>query len=121
MARSYNLADLLEIMTAAGPDRPALVAGDQRRTYRELNERASRVGHHLVAAGVQPGEHVAILAYNRAEWIEAMFGAFKIRAVPIPVNFRYVAAELHHVLSDSDSVALIGARSLLAKVQEVRA
>jgi fatty-acyl-CoA synthase len=121
MARTYNLADLLEILAAAGPDRPALVAGDERRTYRELNERASQVGHHLAAAGVKPGEHVAILAYNRAEWLESIFGIFKIRAVPIPVNFRYVAAELRHVLSDSDSVALIGERSLLEKVAEVRA
>ncbi|MEU5995000.1 acyl-CoA synthetase [Spirillospora sp. NPDC047418] len=120
MARSYNLADLIEILAAAGPDRPALVAGAERRTYRQLSERASRVGHHLAAAGVRPGEHVAILAYNRAEWIEAMLGVFKIRAVPIPVNFRYVAAELRHVLDDSDSVALIGERSLLAKVEEIR-
>ncbi|MFI0449051.1 acyl-CoA synthetase [Actinomadura sp. 6N118] len=120
MARSYNLADLIEILAEAGPDRPALVAGGERRTYKELNERASRVGHHLAAAGVQPDEHVAILAYNRAEWIESMLGVFKIRAVPIPVNFRYVAAELHHLLSDSDSVALIGERSLLAKVEEIR-
>ncbi|MEO3823234.1 acyl-CoA synthetase [Actinomadura sp. B10D3] len=121
MARSYNLADLLEILAEAGPDRPALVAGDERRTYRQLDERASRVGHHLAAAGVRPGEHVAILAHNRAEWVEAMFGAFKIRAVPVPVNFRYVAAELRHVLADSGSVALIGERSLLAKVEEIRA
>ncbi|NVI88560.1 acyl-CoA synthetase [Actinomadura sp. BRA 177] len=120
MARSYNLADLIEILAAAGPDRPALVAGDERRTYRQLSERASRVGHHLADAGVRPGEHVAILAYNRAEWIEAMLGVFKIRAVPIPVNFRYVAAELRHVLADSDSVALIGECSLLAKVEEIR-
>ncbi|MFD0852656.1 AMP-binding protein, partial [Actinomadura adrarensis] len=63
---------------------------------------------------------MAILAYNRAEWIESMLGIFKVRAVPIPVNFRYVAAELRHVLADSDSVALIGERSLLARVQEIR-
>ena len=121
MARSYNLADLLEILAEAGPDRLALVAGTERRTYRELNERAGRVGHHLAAAGVRPGEHVAILSWNRAEWIEAFFGAFKIRAVPIPVNYRYVAGELRHVLGDSDSVALIGERSLLQRVQEIRA
>jgi 3-oxocholest-4-en-26-oate---CoA ligase len=121
MARTYNLADLLEILAAAGPDRPALVAGTERRTYRELNERASQVGHHLAAAGVRPGEHVAILSWNRAEWIETMLGIFKIRAVPIPVNYRYVAAELRHVLADSDSVALVGERSLLAEVEEIRA
>ncbi|MBA9001785.1 acyl-CoA synthetase [Thermomonospora cellulosilytica] len=121
MARSYNLADLLEIMAEAGPDRPALVAGAERRTYRELDERASRVAHHLAAAGVRPGEHVAILSWNRAEWLESMFGIFKIRAVPVPVNYRYVSAELRHVLADSDAVALIGERSLLARVEEVRA
>ena len=120
MVRSYNPADLLEILAEAGPDRTALVAGEERRTYAQLNERASRVGHHLAAAGVRPGEHVAILAYNRAEWIEAMLGVFKIRAVPVPVNYRYVAAELRHVLSDSDSVAIIGERSLLAKAEEIR-
>ncbi|HEY8478869.1 MAG TPA: acyl-CoA synthetase [Spirillospora sp.] len=120
MERTYNLADLLEILAEAGPERPALVAGGERRTYAQLDERANRVGRHLAAAGVGPGEHVAILAHNRVEWIEAMFGAFKIRAVPIPVNYRYVPAELRHVLADSDSVALIGERSLLAKVAEVR-
>jgi acyl-CoA synthetase (AMP-forming)/AMP-acid ligase II len=118
--RSYNLTDLLEILAEAGPDRPALVAGDVRLSYGELDRRASRVGHHLAGQGVQPGEHVAILAYNRAEWIEAMFGVYKIRAVPIPVNYRYVAGELRHVLSDSESVALIGERSLLARVEEIR-
>src|SRR5512139_42750 len=118
--RSYNLADLLEILAEAGPDRPALVADDVRLSYGELDRRASRVGHHLADAGVQPGEHVAILAYNRAEWIESMLGIFKIRAVPVPVNYRYVAGELRHVLSDSDSVAIIGERSLLARVEDVR-
>jgi 3-oxocholest-4-en-26-oate---CoA ligase len=117
-SRTYNLADLLEILAEAGPDRDALVAGDVRQTYGELNERASRVGHHLAGLGVLPGEHVAILAWNRAEWLEAFFGIFKIRAVPVPVNYRYVAGELHHVLSDSESVVLIGERSLLAKVDQ---
>ena len=118
--RSYNLADLLEILAEAGPDRPALVAGARRLTFAELDRRAGLIGRHLLEHGVRPGEHVAILAYNRAEWLETMFGAFKISAVPIPVNYRYVAAELHHVLSDSDSVALVGERSLLARVEDVR-
>ncbi|MEV4570987.1 acyl-CoA synthetase [Nonomuraea sp. NPDC049419] len=118
--RTYNLADLLEILAAADPDRPALVAGDVRLSYGDLNARASRVGHHLERVGIEPGDHVAILAYNRAEWLESMFGIHKIRAVPIPVNYRYVAAELRHVLADSDSAAIIGERSLLARVEEVR-
>ncbi|MEO5876328.1 MAG: acyl-CoA synthetase [Streptosporangiaceae bacterium] len=117
-SRTYNLADLLEILAEAGPDRPALVAGDVRQTYGELNARAAQAGHLLAAAGVQPGEHVAILSWNRAEWLEAFFGIFKIRAVPVPVNYRYVAGELHHVLADSEAVVLIGERSLLSNVDQ---
>ncbi|GAB2823281.1 acyl-CoA synthetase [Actinocorallia aurea] len=114
---TYNLADLLELLAgAAAPDREALVAGDVRLTYAELNARASKIAHHLAAQGVGPGDHVAILSWNRAEWLESFFGAFKIRAVPIPVNYRYVAGELHHVLTDSRSVAVIGERSLLARL-----
>ncbi len=117
---TYNLADLLEILAGAAPDREALVAGDARLTYGELNARAARLGHHLAEQGVRPGQQVAILAWNRAEWLEAFFGIFKIRAVPVPVNYRYVAGELHHVLSDSDSVALIGERSLLQNVDRAK-
>ncbi|MDX6742508.1 acyl-CoA synthetase [Actinocorallia sp. A-T 12471] len=117
---TYNLAELLELLAAAAPDREALVAGDVRHTYGELDARASQVGHHLAAQGVGPGDHVAILSWNRAEWLESFFGAFKIRAVPIPVNYRYVAGELHHVLTDSRSVAVIGERSLLARLDRAQ-
>ena len=119
MVRTYNLADLLEILAEAGPDRPALVAGTERRTYAQLDERASRVGRHLAAAGVRRASTWRSSPTTGSR-IEAMLGAFKIRAVPIPVNYRYVAAELRHVLADSDSVAIIGERSLLAKVAEIR-
>src|SRR5439155_7295625 len=91
----------------AVPDRLALVAGEARLTYRELAERASRLAHALADMGVAAGGHVALLAYNRAEWIEAMLAAYKIRAVPINVNYRYVADELAYVLENSDSVAVL--------------
>ena len=82
----FNLADLFEIVVDTVPDRPALVAGDERRTYAELDERANRFAHHLLDAGVRPGDKVAIDAWNRAEWIEAELGTYKARAVPVNVN-----------------------------------
>ncbi|MQY05582.1 acyl-CoA synthetase [Actinomadura macrotermitis] len=120
MPRSFNLADLFETVADAVPDKLALVAGDVRLTYRELDERANRVAHHLAAAGVTAGDHVSILAYNRAEWLEAQIGAFKLRAVPVNVNYRYTAGELAHVIGDSESVALVGERSLIARLGEAR-
>ncbi|MDL4773272.1 acyl-CoA synthetase [Actinomadura xylanilytica] len=121
MTRAFNLADLFEIVVDAVPRHLALVAGATRLTFRELDERADRVAHHLAAAGVGPGDHVSILAYNRAEWIEAQIGAYKLRAVPVNVNYRYTADELAYVIADSESVALIGERSLIARLGGARA
>jgi len=70
----FNLADLFEVVVDTVPDRLALVAGDVRLTYRELDDRANRVAQHLRSVGIGPGDHVAILAWNRTEWIEAQHG-----------------------------------------------
>ena len=92
----FNLADLYEIVADAVPDRLALVAGDRRLTYAQLDERANRFAHHLLEHGVEPGDKVAIYSWDRAEWVEAMLGTYKARAVPINVNYRYRAAADHH-------------------------
>ncbi|MCP2340249.1 acyl-CoA synthetase [Actinomadura rupiterrae] len=120
MSRSFNLADLFEIVAEAVPDKLALVAGERRLTYRELDERANRFAHHLAAQGVGPGDTVSLLAHNRAEWLEAQIGAYKLRAVPVNINYRYTAGELAYVVGDSNSVALVGERSLLARLGEAR-
>src|SRR5258708_3621295 len=103
----FTLADLFEAVADAVPDRTAIVAGDRRLTYRDLDERANRVAHYLRAIGVVPGQHVGIYAFNRAEWVESMLGCFKARAVPINVNYRYVVEELRYLFDNADLVALI--------------
>ncbi|WP_433330455.1 acyl-CoA synthetase [Spirillospora sp. CA-294931] len=120
MTRCFNLADLFESVADAVPDKLALVAGETRLTFAELDERANRVAHALAALGVGPGDHVSLLAYNRAEWVEAQIGIFKLRAVPINVNYRYTAHELAHVIGDSESVALVAERSLIARLGDAR-
>ena len=121
MARAFNLADIFEVVVDAVPDRLALVAGEVRHTYRSLDERANRLGHHLATSGVQPGQHVGIYAWNRAEWVEAMLGIYKIRAVPINVNFRYVEAELRYLFDNADLVGLVYERGFGERVANVLA
>jgi fatty-acyl-CoA synthase len=103
----FNLADVFEIVANKVPDRVALIAGDRRLTYAELDERTNRVANYLRDIGVKPGQHVGIYAYNRAEWLESMFGCFKARAVPINVNYRYVVDEIRYLFDNADLVALI--------------
>jgi len=118
---SFNLADLFEIVADAVPDRLALVAGDVRLTYAELEARANKAAAALAEAGVGPGDRVSILSFNRAEWVEAQLAAYKLRAAPVNVNYRYTAGELAHVIKDSGSAALVAERSLAARLGPARA
>src|SRR5215472_9180389 len=116
---TYNLADLFESVVDVVPDRLAVVCGDRRLTYAQLDARANRLAHHLLALGVRPGEHVGVQLYNGTEYLECMLAAFKVRAVPVNVNYRYVAGELRSLFRDADLVALVHQRALGPRVSEV--
>jgi 3-oxocholest-4-en-26-oate---CoA ligase len=120
-SRQFNLADLFEVVVDTVPDRLALVAGDARLTYRQLDERANRFAHHLEASGLRTGAHVGVLAYNRAEWTEAMIGCYKARTVPVNLNYRYVAPELRYVIDDADLEVLLFEQALAPLVSEALA
>ncbi|MGH2728274.1 MAG: AMP-binding protein, partial [Actinomycetota bacterium] len=116
----FNLADLFECVVDAVPDRVALVCDDRRLSYRELDERANRLAHHLQGAGVKPGEHVGMYLYNSTEYVEGMLACVKIRAVPVNVNYRYVEGELKYLFRDSDVVALLHQREFAPRIEAVR-
>ncbi|MEV4683021.1 acyl-CoA synthetase [Streptomyces kurssanovii] len=110
----YNLADLFESVVDAVPDREALVyvdhpgTGEERRlTYAELDAAANRVAHHLLDAGIAPGEHLGLHLYNGVEYLQTVLGCLKARIVPVNVNYRYVADELVHLYRDADLAALV--------------
>ena len=106
-ARTFNLADLFELVADAVPEREALVCGDRRFTYAQLDERATRLAHALAERGVGAGDHVGLWLHNDVEYLEGMLAAFKLRAVPINVNYRYVADELRYLFVDSACRAVI--------------
>ncbi|MFI0353889.1 acyl-CoA synthetase [Actinomadura sp. 9N407] len=103
----FNHADIFEGVADAIGDRVALVCADRRLTYAEVDAQANRLAHHLLSAGVKPGQHVAMQLYNGIEYAVALLATLKIRAVPINVNYRYVEKELLYIFRDSDSVALL--------------
>src|SRR5215216_1724303 len=117
----YNLADLWERVVDTVPERESLICGDRRLTYAQADERANRLAHHLAEQGVGPGDHVALYLYNGTEYLEGMLAAFKLRAVPINVNYRYVERELHHLFDDADLVALLFSRQFGPRVAPVAA
>ena len=117
---AYNLADFIEHTVDAVPDRTALICGERQETYAQLEERANRLAHHLAAQGVGERDHVAIYSYNSIEFVEAMLAAYKLRAVPINVNYRYVEEELVYLLDNADAVALVHQAEFSPRVAAVQ-
>ncbi|MFH8839144.1 acyl-CoA synthetase [Streptomyces sp. NPDC017868] len=110
----YNLADLFESVVDVVPDREALVyvdhpgtGAERRLTYAELDAAANRLAHHLIDAGVRPGEHLGLHLYNGVEYLQTVLACLKARIVPVNVNYRYVEEELVYLYRDADLAALV--------------
>jgi acyl-CoA synthetase (AMP-forming)/AMP-acid ligase II len=109
---ALNFADLFQHAADAFAERTAVACGDRQVTYRELEERANRLAHHLAGLGVGPGDHVGLYARNSIEAIETLLATCKLRAAAVNINYRYVDNELQYMLADSDPVALVYDRRL---------
>lgn len=118
---SENWATLWEALASAQPDHVAVVVGDRRLTWRELDARASRLAGVLTDGGVAVGDSVAQLLYNGPEYLESAYASFKVRAATVNVNYRYKAPEVAHVLSDSRATALVYHASFAPIVVELLA
>ncbi len=120
MGMHFNLADLFEAVADKVPEREALVCGDRRSSFAALDAGANQMAHYLAAQGVKAGDHVGLYMYNCSEYLEAMLACFKIRAVPINVNYRYVKDELLYIFDNADMVACIHHREFIPAIAEVR-
>lgn len=107
MAGSWNLADLFEGVVDRIGGREACVSGTERLTYAALDERANRLAHVLTAAGVGPGDRVGLALRNGNEHLEALLAAYKLRAVPFNVNYRYTAAEMTYLFDDATPTVVL--------------
>jgi acyl-CoA synthetase (AMP-forming)/AMP-acid ligase II len=104
---ALNFADLFEHAADVFGERVALVSGEQQVTYRELDERTSRLAHYLAGQGVGAGDHVGLYAHNSLEAAETILASCKLRAVAININYRYAGSELQYMFGDADLVALV--------------
>src|SRR3954466_12918131 len=102
-----SIPDLLARTVEKYGERRAVVDGGAELTYAELSERARGFAAALVATGVEPGDRVAIWAFNSAEWIVAALGLFDAGAVLVPVNTRFKGVEAGGILARSGARVLV--------------
>jgi acyl-CoA synthetase (AMP-forming)/AMP-acid ligase II len=117
---AWNIADLIEHVVDTVPERVALIVADEPRTYAQLEARANRLAHHLAAQGIRRGDHVGIYGFNSHAFVETIFAAYKLRAVPVNVNYRYVEAELRYLFDNADLVALVHDAQFAPRIAAVR-
>ncbi|MGH0028255.1 MAG: acyl-CoA synthetase [Myxococcota bacterium] len=128
-----NLAAIHEAIAARVPDRECLVFRDRRLSWRDVTDRTRRLASLLRRHGLgchserselanwESGQdHVALYLYNGNEYLEGMLGAFKARAVPVNVNYRYVDEELVYLLNDSRARALVFHAAFAPTVARIR-
>jgi fatty-acyl-CoA synthase len=116
----FNLAEVHEAIAEVVPDRECIVHGDRRYSWADVTDRTRRLAdvfrqHGLGCRRERPGlenwesgqDHVGLYLYNGNEYLEGMLGAFKARAVPVNVNYRYVDEELEYLFDNADARAVV--------------
>jgi len=112
---SFNLAVILSETAQSAPDRPvALFAGDQL-TYRELDRASDRLAASLTAAGIKPGDPVAVQLPNIPQFLVSYFGILKAGGIVVPLNVMLKAPEVAFHLGDSGARVLITWEGVLAE------
>ena len=117
---SWHMADIWENIAQAIPDKPALVCGDRRYSWAEYEERAARLATVLVKHGLKSGAKLSIYSHNSAEYMETQFAAFKARITSVNINYRYLEAELTHVITNSDSEAVVYQAQFAPRLAAIR-
>jgi acyl-CoA synthetase (AMP-forming)/AMP-acid ligase II len=115
-----NLASMWEAVADRLPEKDAQVHGDQRIRFRDFETRAARLAGCFASHGVGEHSKVAMYLFNCNEYLETCFAAMKLCAVPVNVNYRYLADELQYLVENSEAEVLVYHGALAERVQAVR-
>ncbi|GGC82291.1 class I adenylate-forming enzyme family protein [Chelatococcus reniformis] len=105
--RPANMNDVFVSAAQRAPDRVALVCGDLRVTYRELDAKVERIARNLVHAGLKKGDRLALLLGNGVEFVYAMLAATRAGLISVPMNIRQKLPEVEFVLKQCGTSGII--------------
>ncbi|MFD6919544.1 amino acid adenylation domain-containing protein [Streptomyces sp. NPDC059944] len=102
-----TLPSLFQSQVALTPEHPAVLASDADLSYGELNERANRLAHHLIAHGVGPEQFVALALPRTAQTMVALLAVLKAGAAYMPVDPTYPADRIAYMLGHADPALVL--------------
>jgi acyl-CoA synthetase (AMP-forming)/AMP-acid ligase II len=112
------LGDMLRLNAKRFPEKKALIMDESFLTYHQLNRQANQLAHALISLNVNPGDRVAILAYNCIEYVTIYYAALKCGAVVVPLNFRYKRDELVYTVNNASPRVLFFGPEFLSLVED---
>ncbi|HUQ39179.1 MAG TPA: acyl-CoA synthetase [Acidimicrobiales bacterium] len=116
----WNFADVWETVAETLPDATAQVQGDRRFTWSELDRRADGIAATLLGFGVERQDKVAQYLHNCPEYLESMFGIYKVALVPVNTNYRYADEELLYLWDNADAVAVVFHGTFTERIEGLR-
>jgi fatty-acyl-CoA synthase len=117
---NWNFADAWDAVADALPDAPAQMQADRIYTWSEFDRRANAFARELQRLGLKRNSKVAILAYNGPEWLEALYGAFKVSMVPVNTNYRYGPDEVAYIYDNADAEVVVFHASFTPLLEQIR-
>lgn len=105
--RPATVDALLREAVAKAPERTALVLGDERISYAELDRRVTAVAANLTARGFAPGDRIALLLGNGIEFVEMVLATARAGLIAVPMNIRQRRPEIEFVLNQCAAAALV--------------
>src|SRR4051795_6958262 len=117
--RSSTVPDLIRRSARRTPTRVALVFGERRWTYEELDDAVNRVAGRLLELGLRKGERVAAYGTNSDAYLLLYLGCARAGLVHVPINYNLVGAELSYIINDARSTALFADPDLMPAVEAI--
>ncbi len=115
-----NISDAVATHARLTPNKIGARDSKRKLTFAAWHARATQLAHGLMALGLKKGDRVALLAYNRVEWMEMYAGLARAGLVAVPLNFRLMTAEIEYILEHSGAVAMIVQDELIERVEPLR-
>ncbi len=113
------IQDFLKRAVFHYPEKTAVVDGERRFTYREINKRIHRLAHAFKEKGIEKGDRIAILSPNRLEMFEVFYASFLLGAVIVPLNTRLVPTDYDYIVNDCGAKIFMVDAELVPLVEPV--